>query len=337
MDVDLGTGVDAGVLQGLDEGLVGLGKVHVLADEGDFDAVLGVLQGIHQAVPHGKVGGLGQDVQLVADDLVQHLVVQHGRDLVDGIGVQHLDHGFALDVAEQGDLALFVFRDFPVGAAQQHVGLDANFPQFLDGMLGRLGLQLAGGGNVGQQGQVQETGVVAAFLEAHLADGFQERQGLDVTHGAAHLDDGHVGPFGATLDVGLDLVGDVGDDLHRLAQVLAATLFLEHRVVDLAGGEVVALAHLGAGEALVVAQVQVGLGAVFGDEHLAVLEGAHGARVDVDVGIKLEVGDGDSAGFENRTQRGSGNSLTQGRNHAASDEDVFGHDDIAAGKPNCSR
>jgi hypothetical protein len=33
-----------------------------------------------------------------------------------------------------------------VGAAQQDVGLDADLAQFLDRVLGRLGLQLAGGG-----------------------------------------------------------------------------------------------------------------------------------------------------------------------------------------------
>ena len=41
------------------------------------------------------------------------------------------------------------------------------------------------------------------------------------------------------------------------------------------------------GEALVVAQVEVGLRAVLGDEHLAVLERAHRARIDVDVRVEL--------------------------------------------------
>ena len=41
---------------------------------------------------------------------------------------------------------------------------------------------------------------------------------------------------------------------------------------------------------LVVAQVEIGLGAVIGHEHLAVLERAHCPRIDVDVGIELLVG-----------------------------------------------
>ena len=42
------------------------------------------------------------------------------------------------------------------------------------------------------------------------------------------------------------------------------------------------------GEALVVTEVQVGLAAVVGDEDLAVLEGAHRPRIDVDVRVELE-------------------------------------------------
>ena len=42
-----------------------------------------------------------------------------------------------------------------------------------------------------------------------------------------------------------------------------------------------------AGEALVMAEVEVGLGAVVGDEHLAVLIGRHRARIDVEIGVEL--------------------------------------------------
>ena len=85
-------------------------------------------------------------------------------------------------------------------------------------------------------------------------------------------------PCGGLADDRLDLVGDVGNHLDRLAQILAAALLLDDGVVDAAGGEVVEPGHPGVGEALVVAQVEVGLGAVVGDEDLAVLERAHRAR-----------------------------------------------------------
>ena len=332
MDLDLGFRVHAGMHQRFGQRLVGFGQVDILADEGDVDLVLWVHQRVRQLVPDLEVSRLGQDAELVTDDLVEHLVVQHGRNFVDRIGVQRLDHRLALHIAEQRDLGFLVFRNVAVGATEQHVGLDTDFAQFLDRVLGRFGLQLAGGRNVGQQCQVHVAGVVAAFFQAHLTDGFEEGQRLDVADRTADFDDGHVGPVGATFDRILDLVGDVRDDLHRLAEVFAAPFLLDHRLVDLAGGEVVRFLHFGAGEALVMAKVEVGFRTVFGDEDFAVLERAHRARVDVDVGIKLEVGDFQAPGFEDGPERGGGDALTERGHHTAGDKHVFGHDFSAAGK-----
>ena len=55
-------------------------------------------------------------------------------------------------------------------------------------------------------------------------------------------------------------------------------------------------------EALVVAEVEVGLGAVVGDEDLAVLVRRHRAGIDVEIGVELLDGDGDAAGFEDAAE-----------------------------------
>ena len=148
-----------------------------------------------------EVGRARQDLQLVADDLVEHLLVQHHRDLVDRVHVPGRNHRLLLHVAEQGDLASLVLGQRPVGAAQQRVGLDADLAQLLDRVLGRLGLDLARRGDVGHQRQVDVADVVAAELQAHLPDRLEERQRLDVAHRAADLDDRHVGVARAALDV----------------------------------------------------------------------------------------------------------------------------------------
>ncbi|MDT4833926.1 hypothetical protein FQZ97_675510 [compost metagenome] len=135
---------------------------------------------------------------------------------------------------------------------------------------------------------MHEHGALGADFHAQLADSLEERLRLDVADRAADLHHGHVGTGGALDDAALDLVGDVRNDLDGGAQVVTTALLAQHVGVDTAGGEVVVLGHGGADEPLVVAQVEVGLGAVLGDEHLAVLERAHGARVDVDVGVELE-------------------------------------------------
>jgi hypothetical protein len=58
-----------------------------------------------------------------------------------------------------------------------------------------------------------------------------------------------------------------------------------------------------------MAQIQVGLGAVVGDVHLTVLERAHGARVDVDVGVQLHHRDRQATCFENGRKRSGGDAL----------------------------
>ena len=115
----------------------------------------------------------------------------------------------------------------------------------------------------------------------------------------------------------------MGDDLDGLAQIRALALLVQDVPVDLAGGQVGVLVQVLVDEALIVAQVQVGLGAVVGDEHLAVLQGAHGAGVHVDIGVQLLAGHLEAAAFEQPPQAGRGDPLAQARDHAAGHKDVF--------------
>ena len=104
----------------------------------------------------------------------------------------------------------------------------------------------------------------------------------------------------------------------------ALTLLVQHVPVHLAGGQVGVLVQVLVDEALVVAQVQVGLGAVVGDEHLTVLQGAHGAGVHVDVGVQLLAGHLQAAALEQAAQRGGGDALAQAGHDTAGDEDILG-------------
>ena len=72
----------------------------------------------------------------------------------------------------------------------------------------------------------------------HLPQSLNEGHGLDVADGAAQLDDADVGGAVAAvdgdmrdaLDPVLDGVCDVRHHLHRLPQVVAAPLALDHRL-----------------------------------------------------------------------------------------------------------
>ena len=211
-------------------------------------------------------------------------------------------------------------------AAHDHVRLDADPAQLLHRVLGRLGLELAGVTEERHEGEVEEHAPLAALVDLELAQRLEEGERLDVADRAPDLRDHdvHVVGLGPAPDPVLDLVGDVRDHLDGAAQVVAPPLAADHRVVDRAGRHVRATRGVDVREALVVAQVEVRLGAVLGHEHLAVLERAHRARVDVDVGVELLQRDGQSARDQQLADRGGGDSLAQRRNHAAGHEDEPG-------------
>ena len=82
--------------------------------------------------------------------------------------------------------------------------------------------------------------VLLSLLETDLPGRLQEGLTFNVTGGAADLGDDHVGIRlrSHMVDKVLDLLRDVGDDLHGLSEVFAATLLVQHVPVDLAGGKV---------------------------------------------------------------------------------------------------
>jgi hypothetical protein len=254
------------------------------------------------------------------------------RHLVDGGAVGVLEHAVGVDVAEHGYLGPNRLLDLVVGAADDEVGLDAHRAQLLDGVLGGLGLDLVGGRDVGHQAAVDDGDVAGTLLLAELAHGLDEGLSLDVADGAAELGDHDVGT-GLLLDAQealLDGVGDVGDDLDGAAEVVSLALAGDERLVDEARCEVGVAREVLVDEALVVAEVEVGLLAVLGDEDLAVLERAHRAGIDVEVGVGLLHHDLVAAGLEKTPQRGRRDALAEGGYDAASYEDVLGHKLIPA-------
>ena len=245
--------------------------------------------------------------------------------LVDVAGVGGVDDGALVDVAQVGDLALERRREGPLAAAHDDVGLDAPAAQLGDRVLRGLGLLLARRADERHQRDVDVADVLPADLLAELPDGLQEGQDLDVADGAADLGDHDVDVVGGEpADAALDLVGDVRDDLHGAAEVVAAALGGQHRLVDRAGRGVGRPRQVLVDEALVVAEVEVGLAAVVGDEHLAVLERVHRARVDVDVRVELLHRDPEAPRLQEPAERGGREPLAEGAGHATGHEDVLG-------------
>ena len=285
---------------------------------------------VEQIPPHGPVHVPERQAELADDVGVQAFAVQDLGDVVDRRGVGAGDAAVDVHVAHQRDLRLEGCRDLPIAAQHQRVGLDADVAQRRHRMLGGLGLELTRRRQVGHEGDVQEEDVAATDVVADLARRFEEGLGLDVADGAPDLGDDHIGNVAVLVGAGhrhdpvLDLVGDVRDHLDGVAEVLAAPLLGDDRGVDLAGGDVGGGVEIAVEEAFVVAHVQVGLGAVLGDEDLAVLEGVHGARIDIQIGVELLHGHAHSARGEKSAQARCRQPLAQRGGDAPADEDVLG-------------
>jgi len=130
---------------------------------------------------------------------------------------------------------------------------------------------------------------------------------------------------GHLMHTPLDLVGDVRDDLDGLAEIVAATLGREHRLIDRPGRGIGRPRQILVDEALVVAEVEVGLAAVVGDEHLAVLVRIHRAGVDIDVRVELLERHPKPSQLEESTQRTGREALAEGAGHPTCHEDVLRH------------
>ena len=113
------------------------------------------------------------------------------------------------------------------------------------------------------------------------------------------------------------------DDLHGAAEISALALTAQDAPVDLARRHGAARGQALVREALIVAEVKVGLRAVIGDEDLAVLIRAHGTGVDVQVRVEFLVLHAQPALLEESSERCGADALAKARDNAAGNEDIF--------------
>ena len=288
-EIELVVLVGGAVHEGFGDRLVGVLELHIFTDQTDSDDLFGVLELMEESVPGGEVGfGARVGAGELDHHVVEVLLVHAEGHLIDSRLVEALDHGLGGDVAELADLAAHCCGEVFLRAEHEDVGLDADALEHLHAMLRGLCLQLLCGAEIRHVCEVDEEGVLAE-LPFELAHSLEERRRLDVADGSADFSDHEVIVAGVAedLDVALDFVGDVRDDLHGLSEIVAAALLVDDALVDPACGDVVGAGCLDVGEALVVAEVEVGLVAVDGHVAFAVLVGVERARVDVDVGVEL--------------------------------------------------
>ncbi len=200
---------------------------------------------------------------------------------------------------------------------------------------GRLGFQLARRRDERHQRDVDIADIGLAHVGSHLADGFEEGQAFDVAHGAADFAQHEIQGLGFGLGKGLDGVRHMRDHLHGGAQKFAAAFAGDDIGIDPTRRDIVGLARRHAGEAFVMAEIEICLCPVVGHIDFAMLIGAHRARIDVQIGIELADAHLVAARLQEGGQRGAHESFAERGDHAAGDENIPRHGRRAL-SPYCS-
>ena len=113
------------------------------------------------------------------------------------------------------------------------------------------------------------------------------------------------------------------DHLNGFAEIVSFPFPFDDRFVDLARGGIGGFGKGGEGVAVVVAEIEVGFGAVVGDVDFAVLEGVHRPWIDVEIGVEFEHRDFEAAAFQQMADGCGGEPLSQGGDDSACYENIF--------------
>ena len=212
-----------------------------------------------------------------------------------------------------------------LAAAYQNIWSNADTAQLLNAMLGRFCFQFARRADVGNQRHMDVQHVVFAYILFHLADSFQKGKTFNIAYRTADFGNNKIGIVIVTDTEypGLDLISNMGNDLHRTAQVIAPAFFRNDGLVDFTGGHIGTLGQVDIYKTFIMTQVQVRFRSVIRHKHFAVLIRAHGSRIDIDIRIKFLYRNLIAPALQQTPQGSCRNPLTQRRNHAACYKNVL--------------
>ena len=298
--------------QRLGDRLIGVFKLRVLANNRNAHQAFRIVDPVSNVFPDGQIGlGRWADRKGVQNGLVHAFAIIGEGRLIDRFEILCRDHRIRTHIAEQRQLFALLLRDGAFGSADQNIGRNADRAQLFHRVLGGFRLQLARGRDIGQQREMHEQALSTGLVIGELADRLKEGQTFDIPHCAADFAQHEIHLVFADRDEILDLVCDVRNHLNGFAQVVAPALFLEHVGIDAPRGHAVGGACVHTSEAFVVAQVEVGLGAIIGDEHFAMLKRRHGAWIHVQIRVQLAQAHGVAACLKQCAQCSGGKAFAQ--------------------------
>ncbi|MPM96956.1 hypothetical protein SDC9_144126 [bioreactor metagenome] len=268
--------------QCLDDAEVCVVQRDVLAYEGDANLAVDIFSALDHSGPFAQVGLLAVEAEAAAGHVREPGFFQHQRHLVEYWSRQVGDGVFLGDVAEERNFIKYIAGYFVIAAAHDNVRLDSDSEKLLAAVLGGFALKLSASGDGNDERNVYEHDILTSDFLRDLAYCLEERLGFDVADGSAYLGDDDVSVLCSDgEDALLYLVGNVGDYLYGAAEVVAGSLAVEHAPVYLAGGDRRIFRKVFVNKPFVMSKVEIGLGAVVGDEDLAVLIRTHGSGIDV--------------------------------------------------------
>ena len=170
-------------------------------------------------------------------------------------------------------------------------------------------------------------GVFPPHFQPDLPDRLDKWLALNIADRAADLRNHHIRVrfLPHPVNEPLDLVRNVGDRLHRGAQISALALPADHVGIDFSGRQIGIFVQILVNKPLIMAQIQICLRPVLRYINLSVLIGAHGSRIHIDVGIQLLCGHLQPPGFQQPAQGCRRDALSQSGDHAARHKDILGH------------
>ncbi len=276
-------------------------------------------------MPAGHVFRFQRHIQFLQHDVIHMLLFQQLRNLVNAFGRQVLDDRFLIHIAEHGQLGNHVFGHGMFAAAHQNIRRNTDAAQFLDTVLGRFRFQFPRRADIGNQRHMDIQHVVFAHIFFYLADSFQERQAFNIANRAPDFSNDKIRAVivADPEHPGFNLVGNMGDDLHRAAQVITPAFFGNDRLINFTGSHVGTFGQVDINKTFIMAQVQICFRAIIRHEHFTVLIRTHGSRIDIDIRIEFLYRNLIAPALQQTSQRSRRNPLAQRRNHAACYKNVL--------------
>ena len=227
-------------------------------------------------------------MKLSADDGRKILIFQHQRCFIQITDRCIFNDAVGLYVAEKCNLVLDGLRQTTIASGNDDIRTYAEILQFLDRMLGRLGLVLVGAGNIRNQRYMQEAAVFRLF-NGNLSDCFNERLGFHITDCTADFRNDNISTclVADRIDEALDFICNMRNDLYGFAQIFTSSFLLKNIPVNLAGCQIGILIQIFIDESFIVTQVQICFCTIVCYENFTMLVRGHGTRIHIDIRIKF--------------------------------------------------